>query len=163
VHLSRLPILNIANKMSTLHLPSSLDSSDRLLFASPVTRLPLCVSCTAWQPGGVQESMKTPAALALVFYAAGIPLSFFYFLVKHRKGIQADQALKLQGLGNSAATNTNYHIRRRLQKLYRYRAWAQCMSRAVGRELFRPVPPPVPVVCVAMGAPSTRRVQFVPP
>ena len=70
------------------------------------------------QAGGVQQRMKPAAALALVVYAAGIPLAFFWLLLRHRAGIVADQTLKLQGMGNTKATNPNFHIRRRLQKLY---------------------------------------------
>lgn len=66
----------------------------------------------------MQEKMKPAAAVALVVYAVGIPLAFLYLLVRHRVGIKADQVLKLQGLGNTSATNPNFHIRRRLQKLY---------------------------------------------
>jgi hypothetical protein len=78
-------------------------------------RAPLCAR---EQAGGVQEKMKPAAAVALVVYAVGIPLAFLYLLVRHRVGIKADQVLKLQGLGNTSATNPNFHIRRRLQKLY---------------------------------------------
>jgi hypothetical protein len=62
--------------------------------------------------------MKAPAWLALIVYAAGIPLAFFILLARNRAAIKEDQTLKLQGLGNSSATNPNFHVRRRLQKLY---------------------------------------------
>jgi hypothetical protein len=48
--------------------------------------------------------MKAPAALALIVYAAGIPLAFFILLVRNRAAIKEDQILKLQGLGNSSAS-----------------------------------------------------------
>ncbi len=82
------------------------------------------------QAGGVQQRMKPAAALSLVVYAAGIPLAYFYLLVKHRSAIVADQVLKLQGLGNTKTSNPNFHIRRRLQKLYVWLSQGGGRSRA---------------------------------
>jgi hypothetical protein len=61
--------------------------------------------------------MKPAASVALVLYAAGIPLAFLLLLLRNREGIKRDQVLRLQGLGASTATNPDYHLRKRLQKL----------------------------------------------
>jgi hypothetical protein len=67
----------------------------------------------------VQERLKPAAALSLLGYAVGLPLSFLVLLVKHRESIIADQALKVTGQGGTEATNPYFHIRMRFQELYR--------------------------------------------
>jgi hypothetical protein len=74
------------------------------------------------QVGGAQESLKPAAAVSLVVYTLGLPLSFLVILLKHRHAIRADQKLRVGNQGNSEATNPNFHIRRRYQELYRCRS-----------------------------------------
>ena len=73
----------------------------------------------ARQAGGVQERLKPAAALSLVGYAVGLPLTFLVLLVKHRASIVADQALRVAGQGSTEATNPYFHIRMQFQELYR--------------------------------------------
>ncbi len=81
--------------------------------------LPTCFRVPACQAGGIQESLKPAAAVSLVVYTLGLPLSFLVILVKHRRAIQADQALRVANKGNDETTNPNFYIRRRYQELYR--------------------------------------------
>lgn len=71
------------------------------------------------QPGGVQESLKPAAALSIVVYTLGLPVSFLVILVWHRHAIFADQTLRASNEGASEDLNRNFHIRRRYQELYR--------------------------------------------
>jgi hypothetical protein len=71
------------------------------------------------QAGGVHERLKPAAALSLVVYAFGLPLSFLVVLTKHHATIHADQALRVAGQGGTEATNPYFHIRTRFQELYR--------------------------------------------
>ena len=73
----------------------------------------------ALQAGSVQIRMKPAASLSLVLYAAGLPLGTFLILLSHRRAIHDDQTLRMKGLGSTRATNPNYHVRRRFEKLYR--------------------------------------------
>ena len=58
------------------------------------------------------------AIASAVLYAAGIPLVFAWLLFSHRREIQADQQLRVQGQGNSRALNPYFPVRQRYQKLY---------------------------------------------
>lgn len=71
------------------------------------------------QPGGVQEGLKPAAALSIVGYTLGLPLTFLGILLRHRHAIYADQTLRMANDGTSPAFNPNFHIRRRYQELYR--------------------------------------------
>lgn len=66
----------------------------------------------------MQQRLKPAAAVSLVLYAAGIPCVFLALLVIHRDRVVRDQVLKVQGLGSTVATNADFPIRRRFQKLY---------------------------------------------
>ncbi len=46
-----------------------------------------------WQPGGVQNSLKPAAILSLVVYTVGLPATFLFILVRHRRAIFMDQVL----------------------------------------------------------------------
>ncbi len=78
------------------------------------------VASLVWvQAGGVQARMKPAASLSLVLYTAGLPIGTFLILLSHRRAIHDDQTLRMKGLGSTRATNPNYHVRRRFEKLYR--------------------------------------------
>jgi hypothetical protein len=62
--------------------------------------------------------MKRWAYASMVFYAIGMPLVFAYILFSNRSAIQADQELRMRGIGNTRTTNPFFHIRQRYQKLY---------------------------------------------
>jgi hypothetical protein len=79
----------------------------------------MCVCGSPLQVGGVQESLKPAAALSIVVYMVGLPVTFFAILLKYRVGIRADQTLRVASDGNTAASNPNLHIRKRYQELYR--------------------------------------------
>jgi hypothetical protein len=68
----------------------------------------------------VAEQLRPAAALSLVVYAVGLPAAFLTILLKHRKSICADQALRVAGQGATEATNPYFHIRTRYQELYRW-------------------------------------------
>jgi hypothetical protein len=72
------------------------------------------------QPGSVAKRLRPAAALSLVCYAVGLPLSFLVILIKHRKSILEDQAMRVVGQGATEATNPYFHIRTRYQELYRW-------------------------------------------
>ena len=80
----------------------------------------LCGTCAPWwQPGGIQESLKPAAALSIVVYTIGLPVTFLGILLRHRHAIFADQTLRMANEGATPASNPNFHIRRRYQELYR--------------------------------------------
>lgn len=65
------------------------------------------------------ERLRPAAVLSLVCYAVGLPVTFMVILVKHRREIAKDQALRVADLGATEATNPYFHIRTRYQELYR--------------------------------------------
>jgi hypothetical protein len=75
--------------------------------------------CVRGQPGGIQASLKPAAALSIVVYTLGLPLTFLAILVRHSHAIFADQTLRVNNEGASEDTNRNFRIRRRYQELYR--------------------------------------------
>jgi hypothetical protein len=77
---------------------------------------------------------KPAAALSIVVYTIGLPVSFLAILLRHRAAIFADQTLRMANEGATPETNPNFHIRRRYQELYRF------VSR------FSLSPPPLPLL-----------------
>jgi hypothetical protein len=61
--------------------------------------------------------MKPAAILSLVFYTAGMPLTFLFILVRYRYEIYRDQSLRQRNQGNSEQSNPHFQIRRRYQEL----------------------------------------------
>ncbi len=72
------------------------------------------------QADSVAQRLRPAAALSLVCYAVGLPLTFLAILLKHRKPIFEDQKLRVASLGGTEATNPYFHVRTRYQALYRY-------------------------------------------
>jgi hypothetical protein len=62
--------------------------------------------------------MVTPAAFSLLLYTVGFPLFYFCILLRHRSAIRRDQLLRAADAGNTAASNPDFHVRRRYQELY---------------------------------------------
>jgi hypothetical protein len=75
--------------------------------------------CCGLQPGGVQESLKPAAAMSIVLYTVGLPVAFLVILLKFRREIRADQALRIANDGHAPSSNPNFHIRKRYQELYK--------------------------------------------
>ncbi len=76
-------------------------------------------ACCHTQPGGVQESLKPAAALSIMVYTLGLPLSFLAILLRHRHAIFADQTLRVANEGGTEDANPQFYIRKRYQELYR--------------------------------------------
>ena len=51
-------------------------------------------------------------------YTGGIPLAFSALMWRHRDSIIADQELRMQGIGESRASNPQFSTRVRYQELY---------------------------------------------
>ena len=84
------------------------------------------VRCSATDPSYV--IMSKLGAAVMVVYGGGLPLTFAYFLWRHRVAINADQLLRGRGEGETSMTNPNISIRRRYRKLYedykpKYKYW----------------------------------------
>ena len=77
--------------------------------------------CRCDIPGGLQSSLKAPAALGLVVYTLGYP-AFILIILKLYKGrIKEDQLLRAADIGNDRRTTTSnetYSVRKRWHKLY---------------------------------------------
>ncbi len=111
----------------------------------------------------MQERLKPAAALSLVGYAVGLPLTFLVLLVKHRASIVADQALRVAGQGSTEATNPYFHIRMQFQELYRCVCTPSLFVRVCGFWVLavcrrKPPPPPTPLLDG-----TVRRSPAVPP
>jgi hypothetical protein len=55
---------------------------------------------------------------SIVLYGLGIPLLFVYVLTVYKNEVKADQALRINGLGDSPEDNPQLSVRKRYQKLY---------------------------------------------
>ena len=71
-----------------------------------------------WDSDGVQSQLVPFAAATLALYGAGVPLLFGYVFKRHSAAIKRDQALWIEGLGDSLETNKDYGVRRRYARLY---------------------------------------------
>ena len=74
------------------------------------------IRCSTADP--TYRRMSTVAAFAVVLYGIGLPVTFWYFLHRHGRAIDADQALRKRCEGETAMTNPNISVRRRFRKLY---------------------------------------------
>ncbi len=94
------------------HIPvSSIPQRPSLLFSL------LARVCVVEQAGGLQEQLRYYAFGSLGLYAVGIPALFLIILGTHGASIRRDQSLKVQGKGATEATNPDFSVRRRYQKL----------------------------------------------
>ena len=70
------------------------------------------------QSDATYATMSRLGAVSVAVYGVGLPVTFAYFLWKHRDAITADQQLRVKGEGETSLTNPNISIRRRFRKLY---------------------------------------------
>ncbi len=67
---------------------------------------------------GTHRRLAAVGAASIVVYGVGIPLTFGLIILRNRAAIVADQAMRIEGTGDSILTNPNIYIRRRYRKLY---------------------------------------------
>ena len=77
--------------------------------------------CRCDIPGGLQASLKAPAALGLIVYSLGYPAFILFILKIYKNRIKEDQLLRAAEIGDDRKTSTSnetYTVRKRWHKLY---------------------------------------------